>query len=1516
MGYLANALGDANNLGFFATPAALAAAYPVGAPGYFAIVGSTNTLWVWDEGTSAWVDSGTAGTDAYVYIAYASDAIGTNFSNTFNPSLSYIAIKNTTVQIPSPVVGDFVGLWTKYLGTDGDDAYVYIAYASDSIGTGFTLTFNAALDYIAIKNTTVAIPSPVVGDFTGLWKKYKGETGPVGPAGPGSGDVNGPAANTDNFIPQWNGNNTKTLKNGLAVPAGGLAGLDLVNTKQQQLTCVSKTANYTAQPFELVNCDLSVSSLDITLPSAPADKTIIWVKVNVPYQDRYVTLKTSGADKFNTPTGTVAIYMYLFGEYAQLQYCATSGLWTTFISAGTFNFAGQFPGIDQTTPISASEISINYTTRVLTINPTLGYFNAFTDGGGVINRWRKSGVTTFPAFTDTSGVWYFYIDNTGAPIVTQTPWTDFSLIAPIYRVIWNKTLYSFTVTSANATAGATYTNNGKTYTVLDTIASGTTLKMSCTTGNPLASGTLTKATGTGDATITFSAFSEADKSAGEDFECHLNTIPAIEHARQHRGGSIWYSGQDLFSNKIATGNPNVSGLNTCIGLSGGTNFDDNLPWTLTNGTGTGLWEQDLGTNTPALITTLTGAKIPVRIQDAGGLVRNLPITRFPFAFSANNVIEYISSTGVRTEVPDKDFCVYYLYSFPDPRNGLTIKAVSDGAFYTSLTLAQASSWETVKSLLPSLADSEIRPLYKCTYESRAGYDVAVKKAVLRETIDIRTATSVSSTIASGSIPASSVTVVASGSLGTNAQTSLENLDSGKQASLGFTPENLANKTTSIPTDGTSDIKYPSAKAVKDYADSLVTGLLDYRGAYNASVNTFPASGGSGTAGAVLKGDMWIISVAGTLGGTAVQIGDSIIANVDTPGQTAGNWNTLNGNISYVPEDVANKVTSLSGASTDTQYPSAKVTFDQLALKAPLRPVTAKTILVDADEITGNDSANTFSQIRTTWTNVKSFLKTYFDGLYATIASVPVKATGAELDTGTDDAKFATAKAIKDSHNIPSVAPSTSGNIMTSNGTDWTSSAPIGGGTYNFTAAENITIGQTVGIVNNQNKVARAYRSGVTVAHGISGNNMINTQNLIACAIGGDKFVRLDYTTATNDTLFAQVGTVDKNTNTVTVGTAVAVATAITPTSLNLSAICKLGTDKFIVFFLEDASATVIKYRIGTVSGNTITFGSIGTAITAGSTVTTALGWCACYLADDKGAFCFKAATSTNSKVTVFTVSGTTATFSVTPVTPSANLQTSTHSYMTKIGTDKFTLMATINGGSCYGQVFTCSGTVITAGTEAVICSTATNSGFALQMVSPATDVLVVKYPSGATTICAAATVSGTTISAGAALDLNSSVAHGQNGGIYAVSSSVLYVTGGNSDITRLLYKVTLSGNTLTNAGVVSLPFASLTPQQTIYIDNGYGFCIQTDATNYNFWIENMSNSYLGIAQETSTAGNTVSVLTKGKDSNQSNLVIGGKYKALNGSLSFISSQLITGGAADTIATLPVGTAISATEIII
>ena len=107
--------------------------------------------------------------------------------------------------------------------------------------------------------------------------------------------------------------------------------------------------------------------------------------------------------------------------------------------------------------------------------------------------------------------------------------------------------------------------------------------------------------------------------------------------------------------------------------------------------------------------------------------------------------------------------------------------------------------------------------------------------------------------------------------------------------------------------------------LKEYAETLVAGLLDFRGTYDASGNTYPTSG-SGTAGAVMKGDCWYISVSGTLGSVAVVPGDFLIALVDTPGQTAGNWDALELNIGFVPADSATTVTlgsaqNITGAKT-------------------------------------------------------------------------------------------------------------------------------------------------------------------------------------------------------------------------------------------------------------------------------------------------------------------------------------------------------------------------------------------------------------------------------------------------------------------------------------------------------------------------------------------------------------------------------------------------------------------------
>lgn len=78
---------------------------------------------------------------------------------------------------------------------------------------------------------------------------------------------------------------------------------------------------------------------------------------------------------------------------------------------------------------------------------------------------------------------------------------------------------------------------------------------------------------------------------------------------------------------------------------------------------------------------------------------------------------------------------------------------------------------------------------------------------------------------------------------------------------------------------------------------------------------------------------------------------------------------------------------------------AAIAISKLALPSTL---TEKTTPVDADLLTIGDSAASSIWKKITWANIKAAL------------SIPVKATGAEVTTGTDDAKFITPKALKDS----------------------------------------------------------------------------------------------------------------------------------------------------------------------------------------------------------------------------------------------------------------------------------------------------------------------------------------------------------------------------------------------------------------------------------------------------------------------------------------------------------------------
>lgn len=85
-------------------------------------------------------ESGQPGTSSYTYIRYAEDDNGTGISTDPDDSRPYVAVLITNSSTP-PSTSDFAGLWTKYLGEDGQNGTDGVSfYIESSNGTYFKNT--------------------------------------------------------------------------------------------------------------------------------------------------------------------------------------------------------------------------------------------------------------------------------------------------------------------------------------------------------------------------------------------------------------------------------------------------------------------------------------------------------------------------------------------------------------------------------------------------------------------------------------------------------------------------------------------------------------------------------------------------------------------------------------------------------------------------------------------------------------------------------------------------------------------------------------------------------------------------------------------------------------------------------------------------------------------------------------------------------------------------------------------------------------------------------------------------------------------------------------------------------------------------------------------------------------------------------------------------------------------------------------------------------------------------------
>ncbi len=114
---------------------------------------------------------GQNGHSTYTYIRFASDSCGTDISDTYTAGLDYICVL-VTDSADEPQASEFK-TWLKISGEHSyGHSYVYIRYASDAAGTGYSETHTDGLDYIGILVSDNEIADLSVSDFEGKWIKF------------------------------------------------------------------------------------------------------------------------------------------------------------------------------------------------------------------------------------------------------------------------------------------------------------------------------------------------------------------------------------------------------------------------------------------------------------------------------------------------------------------------------------------------------------------------------------------------------------------------------------------------------------------------------------------------------------------------------------------------------------------------------------------------------------------------------------------------------------------------------------------------------------------------------------------------------------------------------------------------------------------------------------------------------------------------------------------------------------------------------------------------------------------------------------------------------------------------------------------------------------------------------------------------------------------------------------------------------------------------------------------------
>lgn len=187
--------------------------------------------------------------------------------------------------------------------------------------------------------------------------------------------------------------------------------------------------------------------------------------------------------------------------------------------------------------------------------------------------------------------------------------------------------------------------------------------------------------------------------------------------------------------------------------------------------------------------------------------------------------------------------------------------------------------------------------------------------------------------------------------------------------------------TSIST-GATNANLATSLAIKTYIDGTVANIGNLEGSWDASTGTFPV-GSSPTAG-TKKGDYWYVTVAGTTGGVAFNVGDVIIANKDNASTTlATDWIQLEVNRGQATETTLGLVEIATQTETNTGTDdTTAVTPAKLSGRTATETRTGiAELATQAETDAGTDDARIVTPLK-----LKSFIDARVGGFAANVGN--------------------------------------------------------------------------------------------------------------------------------------------------------------------------------------------------------------------------------------------------------------------------------------------------------------------------------------------------------------------------------------------------------------------------------------------------------------------------------------------------------------------------------------------------